>query len=709
MKKHIITVTGQHANVDDTELVQFGINSDQVELVLDELFNGLNIAVIFSSVSCRVRVPYENKPIPIPAEALRHAGKLRFTVAGTTADKRIVTAEGDNDFDVIPSAYSDADAPRPPAEDGWQKVQDTLDAAKAATEKADASAKYANDTANQIIADKNAGLFKGDKGDKGEPGVQGIPGAKGEPGATGDNGEKGEPGLTQQEHDNLIAATNNANTAASRAEVFAANQPINTEQGTLIHVEDAYATEPLQLVAYGKTGVNLFPLLPSIQREGVTYTQNGDGSVQVKGTPTAPWQSTGSNNFVDLIPGQTYTLSSNGVGNSYSDAGAVYTSIWWDAVDGQPEGSYTCYGGQPKTFVAPKAGVKVHATINCGSDLTAERNITIYPMLVEGSKPKPWTPSGLHSVESLTWQGRGKNLLGVSEEDIPLANHWWGKTEKLILPAGTYTFSTNKPKDSLQVVDYSGNVIAYNNKERTITFTINTTTRVRIKAWSVSEYTEPFGGWLEVGRIATPYEPYSGATVLVDLKGHTAGSLPDGTTDKVVSDGVSTWIDVLIGQYALIQANSIAEQTETYTRFSIAKVSDMSFIGNSTAGVLSDRFSAGSYFDGAKVKSGMIISGSGHGVIYAWVSKSENVTTVAEFNAKYCDKPSTIYYPLKAKRRIALNPIDLPKLTQTANVWSDTNVPDVTTEMTYIQDANYLKNNIETRIAALEKAAMKGI
>lgn len=163
----------------------------------------------------------------------------------------------------------------------------------------------------------------------------------------------------------------------------------------------------------GKTvkSTNLIPFpyqSGSTTINGVTFTQNSDGSVAVKGTATSYVQyylnGTSFNPIVFTV-GKTYTVSGG------KDGVAVNTRkndvSWGDSINGSAK-TITFNDGDTYNFIG----------LYIASGTTVDT--VIYPMLNEGNTAKPYQPyfSGLKHAYFKAIKSMGKNVLKVKDYTI---------------------------------------------------------------------------------------------------------------------------------------------------------------------------------------------------------------------------------------------------------------------------------------------------
>lgn len=211
------------------------------------------------------------------------------------------------------------------------------------------------------------------------------------------------------------AAADGANEAASRA----AGSILRGEaSGTLAHAEDAYAAPPLGLTVYGASvqdgtpspdspkpiasvteaalkvcGKNLFGDVGTRTVNGVTFSQEEDGSVAVKGTPTKAYSNIGCDLGTGVL-GRTVTVACTGnVGNGAADPGAVYPQLTIENATGANTNAGLYSNMEKLTKSIPSDAKRASVAISCGIDVTQERNAAIKVMVSIGDSAEPYEPN----------------------------------------------------------------------------------------------------------------------------------------------------------------------------------------------------------------------------------------------------------------------------------------------------------------------------
>lgn len=210
------------------------------------------------------------------------------------------------------------------------------------------------------------------------------------------------------------AAADDANEAASRA----AGSILRGEaSGTLCHADDAFPAKSLGWTIYGKSeqdgtpqpdapkpiasvteaalkvcGKNLFGDVGTRTVNGVTFSQEEDGSVAVKGTPTKAYSNIGCDIGTGVL-GRTVTVACTGnVGNGAADPGAVYPQLTIENATGANTNAGLYSNMEKLTKSIPSDAKRASVAISCGIDVTQERNAAIKVMVSIGDSAEPYEP-----------------------------------------------------------------------------------------------------------------------------------------------------------------------------------------------------------------------------------------------------------------------------------------------------------------------------
>ena len=186
MLLHTATVTERAVEWDVREVVRGGINSDYARIVLDDEYAECDrVVAVFahrgSDMPKRV-ICESGEPFAMPSAFMADTGVIRTCIVGYVGDSaRVVSAMERAPLCVVENGCEiDDDPPQDVAPDLWAQLMDEV--------------RRANETAQSVRDDADAGKFNGATGPAGPQGPQGPKGERGETGATGAVGPKGDKG-----------------------------------------------------------------------------------------------------------------------------------------------------------------------------------------------------------------------------------------------------------------------------------------------------------------------------------------------------------------------------------------------------------------------------------------------------------------------------------------------------------------------------------
>ena len=528
---HVITVTERVISIDNTELIQNNIATDTFTLVLDAEWDDITPVVIFSNDTSKYSVMYEGSATKIPAKAMERVGDIQVSVYGLNdeGDVRVVTQKPDSmGMTVIESGEFNGQVSADDVSLLGQILQAVSDAETAITEAETAITAATNATSQATSAATSA----------------------------------------NQAASSANSAASSANSAATRATSAAVNaenaydtlQPymatidscaniLHREVGpdSVVTADDSFPCKPVEMVVYGNTVQNLWAN-PHGTQNGVTTTENSDGSVSFSGTTTAGisnWTCPPAVSYI-LKPSAQYTLSMSG-GTQIGVEIIPYNS------DGAyiPGGKITLYQPGSITFTAQTsvsyANFIFSTRVASGTTVSGTYRV----MLNEGSTAEPWCPPGLNSVGdggSVDIVTAGKNLIDfgklnpayydVSGDGLkivkPDEQAWKNIQPMLQLPPGDYTFRC-AGASNFQISTRNVGDTDWGSSISSSPLHLSVTTEIAVKMFAyVGTTVYP---QLELGSTATDYEPPNITTTPIDLQGHTLNSLPDGTRDELHIDG----------------------------------------------------------------------------------------------------------------------------------------------------------------------------
>lgn len=365
-----------------------------------------------------------------------------------------------------------------------------------------------------------------------------------------------------------------------------------TAEGKNIYIDDASAEPLIDIMLEGesqqatRSGKNLLDNTATTKiSNGITFTVNSDKTVNVNGTNDTSANSSLIINRYDLSPG-TYILNgcpSGGASNTYRLAI-------------QETGSYSVLGsidignGSGEFTIDTTTSVQIAIFIQKGLTIN---NLLFKPMLREatiaddtyeqyGESPSPDYPSPIENVEgNIEFKDVWKNLVKqMNWKQLPSIST--GATVTIVNGYGTDFIEVDNTKN--YIFSYSGTagakyVVYYDENKNFLGYDTNLQID-NYKNWNVTKYVRlridcsenaVTNLQLEIGTVATPYDPYKEQTVYFPLgegqKLMEGSYLADDgihhTRKKVVLDGTKT------GWYTL------ANQTGTNTSYFCIPISNM--------------------------------------------------------------------------------------------------------------------------------------
>ena len=187
------------------------------------------------------------------------------------------------------------------------------------------------------------------------------------------------------------------------------------------------------------------------------------------------------------------------------------------------------------------------------------KKLSIYGKTTQDGTPTPTTPVELVSVADGGGIGvrvTGKNLIDpdVIKLSTRFDNFVCCQDEGLLLGAGTYTMSIGEVCDALYVHAHSdGSNLAQVNRSKSLTFTITEPKLIWLQFYKGSTFQSSLADTiqLEVGNVATAYEPYNGSSVVIAARGLSGIPVTSGGnyTDASGQQWVCDEIDLSRGVY----------------------------------------------------------------------------------------------------------------------------------------------------------------
>lgn len=516
-------------------------------------------------------------------------------------------------------------------------------------------------------------------------------------------------GIGDTEETNIVAVSEQAQAAIANkgAEVLAsipaeytatfkmAEESVRTKadaiicsaEGDVITVTDSSDDYMRGLKIFGKTtqvkttGKQLAEIninVADYALKGVMCSATDDGNIVVSGTSTEGlWNRLIS---VDLVAGETYTLSSNG---------ALILTVWDATADTDVITKERNVASI--TFTANNTGK--HTVVLCNPAHSVFSSVRADIMVNSGSVALPWEPysagmvsprpeypQDLFSVENIDCAVYGANLFSLREvtavgvTGIPQADgsvrytgtadtNAWHAYQECIIPAdGTYTLSVETvgktQKGSLiQIYDDKGLVgRSWQNVENNFSCTFDTVTGAKVR-WSIGVLPDESVNttvklMLNPGAVASPWEPYAGVQSIVapyTLHGipvTSGGNYADANGQRWICDEVDFERGVYVRRVAKVVLDGSVPCTVITTggenavksfNFGISPFSSTSSYGIATTGNYCRHF---------------VIDSLGYGITYAYGYRIrfENMNpdnnTIEECMEMVTNKPITVIHNL---------------------------------------------------------------
>jgi hypothetical protein len=448
--------------------------------------------------------------------------------------------------------------------------------------------------------------IQGPKGDKGDVGPQGLKGDKGDVGPKGDNMSDEQAQQIEQ---------NKTDIASLKTETGSLKEDISTKitkfyasnQGET-HLADSDDGKIMDMVLYGRSeqkqysGKNLLnPTLQTTTQNGVTCTNNGDGTYTVNGTATGIAVFIVYYNFADVY-GSASSLKMVGCPSGGSAQKYFLRSY---RKGGNPEildeyGSGISIGSFKESESNIAIIVKSGATVN---------NLIFKPMLTTDTtatyadfepytggipSPNPDYPQEIKSVVNPTVKVCGKNLAqplmptttvdgvtvtnngdgtytlngtAIANATFRLDQSGYGKADNLKKYKGTYTFSRSN-------TSYEARVMQHNTWKQVMYLGIGSqsiTKKIDIDDCFVFISTSKGTTYnnvlvdlqIEFGSTATAFEPYHEQTATLP---YTLNAIPVSAGGNVTIDGqqyISDYADVERGKLVNMVDSSKLDNTQS--------------------------------------------------------------------------------------------------------------------------------------------------
>lgn len=108
---HLVRVRCRNILISDRYIVANNINTDTIELDLDDEWRGFTPVVVLGTGESAFLQEYSGTPILFPGELLKTTGELPITIVGyrEDVDDLLITAKSRKNFFVIESGFVPAD------------------------------------------------------------------------------------------------------------------------------------------------------------------------------------------------------------------------------------------------------------------------------------------------------------------------------------------------------------------------------------------------------------------------------------------------------------------------------------------------------------------------------------------------------------------------------------------------------------------------
>lgn len=353
--------------------------------------------------------------------------------------------------------------------------------------------------------------------------------------------------ILEEDESNINTNTARIIQLEQKKDMLSKQMPWNTVQGESIHIQDSAEWDENKLSLSGnlkqetRSGKNKFKLPESATSNGITYTNNGDGTFNLSGTATesAVFKITVEIEKTGISWGNQITLSSNVTTD-------INKFMALQATNGDTWVSSLCAlntGGKKVTVTLTKPGtthIRFLIQINKGQTIDwknayiqLENNPDATDFETYGAMPSTEFPSmpvvatGVQKIRQF-----GKNLISgwienklVSSTGEIQSNASWNTSELIQVESNnfiTFYHKTKTSNQSLIIVEYDKNLnfIQRNIQGATTTYTpytIQTSDNTRYVRLCYDKTKNNTELMLEYNNAATSYEPYTEEINTLDL------------------------------------------------------------------------------------------------------------------------------------------------------------------------------------------------
>lgn len=394
---------------------------------------------------------------------------------------------------------------------------------------------------------------------------------------------------------------------------------------------------------------------------GITFTINNDGSIKINGTSTNDayinlYSSTTSNLINDS--NKTYNFSKGINNTNISLAIYEYISTWSTKANTTDKSvQYTPSGNQTGQIFR----------ITIGNNKTIN-NVTIYPMLTEGTEALPYVPYGNNYVYTKIV---GKNLF--DKDNANIINAYINTTNSTIVsnsnartvyigckPNTTYTISR---KAGQRFVVLSTKELPANGVIGTNRVYDNTGSQLTITTGEEDEYLAVFyylssvdtlteeeirsSIMIEQGTQATSYEPYKESIVTIPLNGNEIAGIGDYKDEPIVDKNGHCWLNKKVGKAIFDGSESGWSKASSTTMVDRYVLNTNLYLNNSN--------SKCNYFIKGGINQNLYIWFNNNGVQLGFNFASYGTTTLEQWKEWLSTHNLILYQPLATPDPIDLN------------------------------------------------------
>ena len=369
-------------------------------------------------------------------------------------------------------------------------------------------------------------------------------------------------------NENYFTIDANAKKMREKVDYLSKNAPWNTTSGESIHIQDSAEWDENKLSLSGnmkqekRSGKNKFRIPESSTSNGVTLTNNGDGSFTLNGTTTgvAIFNAT-LNKPLEI---GTYTISyksSVALGNSFFLRVRDENMILVNSAN--PASQVIGNNSTHNAATYPASVESAIVAINLTQAGVTYNNVVIYPQLEEGTVATDWEQygampstefpsmplvcSGVQKIRQFGKQLFNKNSIKsgytftATGDVVPLTNAFIQEEYIQVDSLEDYTLATTS--NYTTTTDYRLIICEYDNKKTFIKRTLKTSRTCTITTESKTTYVRICASTitldelqLEKGIVATDCEPYTEEINTLDLGTTELCAITDANGTVVAQD-----------------------------------------------------------------------------------------------------------------------------------------------------------------------------